>query len=567
MLRITLLSTLVASQLGGIALAQDGDRDRDRNRPRNDPTTVSPIRGIDRDGPNNPELPPLISAYPSLDGSGNNPLDPLMNAAHSHLSRWATAAYADGASAMAGEDRPSARVVSTGVSDQEDSIPNDQGVSDYLWQWGQFLDHDLDLTDGMDPPEDANIAVPAGDPWFDPNNTGTVEIALNRSLYDTATGSGLDNPRQQINEISGWIDGSQIYGSDSERAEALRTLDGTGRLATSEGNLLPFNEAGLANAGGPSAELFLAGDVRANEQLGLTAMHTLFVREHNWQAQRIADDNPGLSGEEIYQRARRMVTAELQVITYQEFIPALLGPNALPPYRGYDGNVDARISNVFASAAYRFGHSAVSPQLLRLNRNLQPIPAGNLALRDAFFSPSRLNEEGGIAPILRGLAWQLCQRIDPLVVDELRNFLFGAPGAGGLDLAALNIQRGRDHGLPDYNSLRVAMGLAPVASFAEISSDPEIQQRLASVYADVDSVDAWVGGLAEDHLPGAMVGELWSRVLGEQFRVLRDGDRYWYRLVLDNQARNQVENTRLADIIRRNTRIGGEIPDNVFRVQ
>ena len=91
-------------------------------------------------------------------------------------------------------------------------------------------------------------------------------ILFNRSLYDPASGTGTDNPRQQLNEISTWIDASNVYGSDSERAEALRTLDGSGRLRTSAGNLLPFNSAGLPNAGNDSDELFLAGDVRANEQ-------------------------------------------------------------------------------------------------------------------------------------------------------------------------------------------------------------------------------------------------------------------------------------------------------------
>ena len=119
------------------------------------------------------------------------------------------------------------------------------------------------------------------------------------------------------------------------RAAALRTNDGTGRLLVSEGDLLPFNTPGLPNAGGTGPELFLAGDVRANEQVGLAALHTLFVREHNRLAQEMAANDPSLTGEEIYQEARRIVGALIQVITYNEFLPALLGPNALRPYRGY----------------------------------------------------------------------------------------------------------------------------------------------------------------------------------------------------------------------------------------
>ncbi len=96
--------------------------------------------------------------------------------------------------------------------------------------------------------------------------------------------------------------------------------------------------------------------------------------------------------------------------------------------------------------------------------------------------------------MLRGLARQRAQEIDPFVVDAVRNFLFGPPGAGGFDLAALNIQRGRDHGLPSYNQARVEYGLAPVQTFADLTTNPAVQARLASVYATVEEVDALGGG-------------------------------------------------------------------------
>jgi peroxidase len=504
----------------------------------------------------------------SIDGSGNNLTDPAIGAAGTQLVRIAPAAYADGFSAMAGPERLSAREISNLVNAQVGSIPNPLGASDYLWQWGQFIDHDLDRTDGTyDPPEAANIAVPLGDPFFDPPpGTGTVEIPCNRSLYDPATGSPALGPRQQMNQITAWIDASNVYGSDPVRAAALRADDGSGRLKTSTGNLLPFNEAGLPNAGGTSSALFLAGDVRANEQVGLTAMHTLFVREHNRWVALLAAEHPDWGGDRLYEKARQLVGAELQVITYREFLPALLGRDAIAPYRGYDPNVRADIANEFATAAYRFGHSALSPTLLRLDADGNEIPEGSLALRDAFFAPFRITDEGGIEPLLRGLAAQPCQRIDVYVVDDVRNFLFGAPGSGGFDLASLNIQRGRDHGLPGYNALREALGLRPVHSFAQISSDPEIEARLAAAYASPDEVDAWVGGLAEDSLPGGHVGLLVRTVLVDQFEALRDGDRLWYERVLSRGEIQRVESLRLADVIRLNTGIRDEIQDDVFRV-
>ncbi|RZV49128.1 MAG: peroxidase, partial [Deltaproteobacteria bacterium] len=360
---------------------------------------------------------------------------------------------------------------------------------------------------------------------------------------------------------------------DPIRAALLRTNDGTGRLLVSAGDLLPFNIVGLPNAGGTGPELFLAGDVRANEQVALTAMHALFVREHNRLAAEIAADDPALTGEEIYQEARRIVGALMQVITYKEFLPALLGPDPMSPYTGYRWSTSPAILNEFSTAIYRFGHSALSPTLLRLDAAGNEITQGHLPLRQAFFRPDRLVNEGGIEPILRGLASQPCSAIDTELVDDVRNFLFGPPGAGGFDLASLNIQRGRDHGLPSYNDARRRLGLAPRTSFTEVSSDPDTQARLASVYADLEDIDLWVGALAEDPVNGGHVGEVAYYVIVSQFRSLRDGDRYWYQAGMysgdpDGFSMQEVadlEATTLADVIRRNTTIGAELSDDVFQ--
>lgn len=496
----------------------------------------------------------------AIDGADNNQLNPAWGAAGEPLLRVVAADYADGVSAPSGANRPSARAISNSVAAQTESIPNAAGVSDYLWQWGQFLDHDLDLTELADPTEPFDIPVPAGDPFFDPTGLGTISILLDRAHYEVIAGV-----REQTNDITSYIDASNVYGSDTARANELRALDGTGKLKVSAGDLLPFNLNGFPNAGGTDSSLFLAGDVRANEQAGLTAMHTLFVREHNYWCDQVAQFDPQLSGDQIYERARAIVGAEMQVITYQEFLPLLLGPNAIAPYTGYDPTVDASISNLFSTASYRFGHTMLSPTLLRLDASLTEISAGHLPLASAFFNTGATINEG-IEPLLRGLAHQAAQEIDPYLVDDVRNFLFGAPGAGGFDLASLNIQRGRDHGLPSYNQVRSELGLTPAASFADVSSDPEIQSRLAAAYASVNDIDPWVGGLAEDHAPQALVGELVGTVLAMQFKALRDGDRYWYELTLPGTLRNLVEQQTLADIIRRNTTIGSEIPDNVFLV-
>ena len=520
---------------------------------------------LERDPDRNDRRGPGRFEIRSIDGSGNSLIDPAMNAAGEPLAREVPSAYGDGLATLAGQGRRSAREISNLVNDQAEEIPNPFGTSDFLWQWGQFLDHDIDLTEGVVPPEWVHIAVPAGDPFFDPDGSGEAVIFFGRSVYEP--GSGVDAPREQLNEITGWIDASNVYGSDAERAEALRTLDGTGQLRTSEGDLLPWNDAGLPNAtGGSSAPMFLAGDVRANEQVGLAAMHTLFVREHNRLAREIAEREPRLSGDEIYERARNHVAALMQHITYREFLPALLGPNPLPPYRGYDAVRQATILNEFSTAAYRFGHSALSPTLLRLDERLRETTDGNLPLREAFFDPTRITEEGGIEPILRGLAHQRHQRIDVRVIDDVRNFLFGEPGDGGFDLASLNIQRGRDHGLADYNTAREAFGLPRATDFSDVSSDPEVQARLAAAYDSIDDVDLWAGGLAEDAAGESQLGPLFTAILRQQFAALRDGDRFWYAGPFGSVERRVIEGTRLSDVIRRNTEIGDEIPDDVFHV-
>ncbi len=207
--------------------------------------------------------------------------------------------YADAVSAPT-TSRPNARTISNLVFAQDESVPNSSQASDIVWQRGQFLDHDITLSmDNADEP--LPIAVPAHDPVFDPLGTGEATIGLSRSVSDPETGSDAQNPRQQVNAIAAFIDGSQVYGSDRARASALRTNDGTGKLKTSsDGRLLPYNEQGLDNEGGVHrTTLFVAGDVRVNEQIGLTAMHTLFVREHNRLAGVIVTQNPGLSGYEI----------------------------------------------------------------------------------------------------------------------------------------------------------------------------------------------------------------------------------------------------------------------------
>lgn len=504
----------------------------------------------------------------SIDGTNNNIANPQWGASHSHLQRLANNDYGDGISTLAGATRPSARIISNNVVNQDDgtSIPNSFNGTDYVWQWGQFIDHDLGLTEGAN--EVANIAVPLGDMFFDPFHTGTEEIAFTRAIFDPASGTDITNPREQENEITSWIDASMIYGSDATRAAELRVGTDSPLLKTSDNNLLPFNMAGLANAnsfGVPDEALFLAGDVRANEQLGLATMHTLFVREHNRMANLLTEEFPDNTPDEVFELTRRLMAAKIQIITYDEWLPALVGSSAITDYTGYDASVNPTLFSEFSGAAFRLGHSMLNEQLLRLDAQGNVIADGNIELANAFFTaPSLLTSETDLDPILRGLANQAHQRLDGKIVSDLRNFLFGAPGAGGLDLASLNIQRGRDHGLPDYNAVRAALGLTVLTSFNEVSSDPDVVTALANTYNTVDDIDLWVGGLAEDATSDSQLGELFQAIIVRQFTDLRNGDRFWYENDLSEDELNLLTDTTLAEIIRLNTNINSEIQDNVF---
>lgn len=507
----------------------------------------------------------------SFDGTGNNLTHDDWGSAGTDLLRLAPAAYGDGISSPAGGDRPSAREISNAVADQGSAdIISDRQLSAMIYAWGQFLDHDLDLTSSASPKETFNIPVPKGDPYFDPDGTGTQVIPLSRSLYDALTGTDPSNPRQQVNQVTSWLDGSQIYGSDAITADKLRSHVG-GRLLTSPGDLLPFNNSTYFPTGTlpmandahrvPDDQLFAAGDVRANENVELLSLHTIFLREHNRIADEIHNAHPELSDESVFQMARARVIGELQAITYNEWLPAVLGQGALAPYRGYNPNVNPGIANEFSTAAFRLGHSMLGDDVQFLDNNGNPI-AEEAALSDVFFNPPVL-QTNGVDSILKYLASDPSSEIDTKVVNSVRNFLFGPPGAGGLDLVSLNIQRGRDHGLADYNTMRAAYGLPRVTSFAQITSDVALQNKLQALYGNVNNIDAWVGALAENHVPGSSTGALLRKVLVDQFERLRDGDRFWYQRTFTGQALRDLECTTLAEVIRRNTGLTN-LQSNVF---
>ena len=293
--------------------------------------------------------------FRTITGEFNNAANPTWGAAGSLLIRCSAGAFygGDGIGDMGGQGRVSARTVSNLVFNQPQMVFDDRGLTDMVWQWGQLLDHDLGLTKGAGV-EPANIAVPSGDPWFDPKAEGNATIAFSRAVFQFTEGMPW---REQPNELTHFIDASNVYGSDAFKAWWLREGVG-GRMkvsAHSSGDLMPFGDGVVANDNGPfgadPTTMFVAGDIRSNEQSGLASIHTLWVREHNRLADALSAANPNWTDEDVYQRARSVVSALMQVITYNEFLPALLGDNALPNYSGYNPETNPSILNEFTASA------------------------------------------------------------------------------------------------------------------------------------------------------------------------------------------------------------------------
>src|SRR3954449_3946517 len=391
--------------------------------------------------------------FRTIDGSNNNIADPTMNQIDTDFARLGPANFSDGFYEMTLGPNP--REISNIVVAQTDAGENGPylvdsngiALSGMMYAWGQFIDHDMDL-ERQGTITDISIPVPANDQFLTPDST----IPVMRVAIDPATGVA-GHPAAAINTVTGWLDGSQIYGSDAVTAASLRTTDG--HMKMSAGDNLPIIDTARGDA-------FAAGDVRAQENPDLTALQTLFVREHNFQVDQLHNEHPNWSGDRLYETAKAITTAEMVNITYSEFLPHLLGKDAIEPYHGYDPTVDARITEEFEGAAYRFGHSIVSDEISAIS-NLGALTSEQTLAASFFEDPAPFAANGGADGLLRHLSSDTAQSLDTHIVEDLRSLLSDPPDA--IDLAAINIQRAHDLGLGTLNETREALGLAPYTSF------------------------------------------------------------------------------------------------------
>jgi len=478
----------------------------------------------------------LLPEFRPIGGVGNNLQKPALNAIpNSPEIAIAPLNFAPGTKNGL-INGPNARTISniiaggTGANGQN-AETTDPVASAWLYVFGQFVDHDLDLESTPMTTAEIDIPVPDGDPVFLPGTSIFMTRAVRSPVTNTI-----------INTTAGYLDLSQLYGSTTAVATSLRNADGT--LQSSDNGLaLPVVD-----------DQFVTGDPRVMENPELSAVTILFMREHNYWVAKLKAANPKWTGDQLYNMAKSIATAEYQNIVYNEYLPVLIGP-VLGAYHGYNPAVNAQVTQEFSTAAFRVGHSQISDTLEGIDNNGNVVFTQSLA--DAFFNTAEMDIANGIDPLLRAIAGDFSEATDVYTVSVLRNLLF-APLVGGdvdeMDLIAIDIQRQRDVGLGSLNQTRKALGLAPYTSFAQVTGDPVLQQNLASVYGTIDRLDLFMGGQAEFHAPGSAVGQTFQAIIARQFDALRTGDRFfWRNQKFDSKTASMIANTTLANIILRNT--------------
>nr|AAB92243.1 ovoperoxidase [Lytechinus variegatus] len=500
-----------------------------------------------------------------FDGACNNLVHVNAGKAFAPYQRFFPPDFADGIQSIRqnvlGGPLPTARTVSLNILHFEHVF--EPGYTAIISHFGQFLDHDL-TSSGADSREcdDNNcnqspfcmpIMIDQPDEFFDKPCMPFV-----RSLPSPGPDC-QPGPRQQLNQVTSFLDASQVYGSSKTEADFLRDKTrGRGQLRSLRDPVSPTNRPLLPLDEEHKDCLFervdrkcgLAGDHRAAEQPGLTALHTLFLRMHNSIASSLVNINPSWDDDRLFEEARRIVVASWQHIVYTEYLPTLLGRTSLisdglrghptAQFFGYDVDVDPVISNVFAGAAFRFGHSQVPNNFSRVNQDYQPVFPPLLTI-EAFFNASHVFDaaNGGLNSLIRGMLVQQVAKVDGYISRGLTAHLFAdLPGGEGLDLGALNVQRGRDHGLPSYNTWRQWCGLRRARNFNDLANEFESGAiiKFQRTYRHVEDIDLFVAGISERPMRGALVGPTLACIIGRQFQTLKFGDRFWYENAQGDQS-------------------------------
>eukprot|EP00755_Sulcionema_specki_P016457 Sspe_Gene.62055::Locus_34637_Transcript_1_1_Confidence_1.000_Length_4962::g.62055::m.62055/K19511/PXDN, VPO1; peroxidase len=488
---------------------------------------------------------PDTTKWRTYDGSGNNHNNPKLGAAGIVFPRLAEKSPPENGFAL------SSREMSQRLGDITRPLSNPFGVTDMHTTWGHFIAHDITL---LSTGESAPFPIPTCDRSFDRDCSGDRVMPFDRTLEVNG---------EPVNMISSFLDGGMLYGSSAEWASALRSKGG--RLETDVLGGPPLNNDQLAmgtNGLDTPRSQRKCGDVRCNITPQLLSLYTVFIREHNARVANLSRAHPQWDDDTLYHEARRWVVALMQRITYHEYLPALLG-EPLPQYSGYNSSVDPSVSNEFAAAIFRYGHSEINDEVLRVDEEWDESLKGHLLLHTCFHNPQvSLDRPSGAESILRGMMLKKQRAVDLSFTDALQNrFLCKPPGPNSTssacrDLFAIDIERNRQHRIASLNTIRKALRLAPYTSFSQITSDAKLASTLQDIYHDVDAVEFYVGMLAEDHVAGGL-GETFAAGVRDQFLRLRSGDRHWHEAPGEFSAEElaQIRSSRLSAVIARNTDI------------
>lgn len=525
--------------------------------------------------------------YRSLDGSCNNVQRPSWGKALSCHNRIAPPVYQDGVSSprtlsLSGRPLPNARLVSNAMWDLEKakrgSARYSQQHTHLLMAFGQLIDHDLSLTpdargangsllqccgSGEDTKSPSCFIIPVGDD--DPFYSGVATTCLNFVRSSGCSDcNGIMHERRFVNQQSAFLDASHVYGTGPVEHETLRDPKGRHLLLLVQGErLLPPSlrpERDGCSDPDTARFCFRAGDGRVNQQPAIAVLQTVYARQHNRIAQQLKELYADWDTETVFQEARRVLVAQHQHIIYSEFLPEVLGPRYQHPAgpsvgsrSRYDPGHDPSVLVEFATAAFRFGHG-MADHFSLVDEGFR---AKMYPLDDNYFQVDDLHRKGSVDSLLRGLALQRGRVPGPSLSNAVREHLYrNASSRSGLDLAALNVQRGRDHAIPGYGFwLRRCLG-RQVRGFGDLHAfmEPHRAQLLAALYEHPDDVDLWVAGLMErPAYPGSLVGPTFACIIGRQFRSFQQGDRYFYSnagpVALTNEQLSQVSRFTLAKLI------------------
>ncbi|XP_055389236.1 chorion peroxidase isoform X2 [Condylostylus longicornis] len=553
------------------------------------------------------------SRYRKINGFCNNKNHPTtFGVALLSYRRALAPDYSDGINnpraARSGNPLPSARQVSLNV--HRPVYTADPNFTVMLAVFGQLLDHDITATalnaaqEGQpidccqvplnQHPECFPVPLVPGDPYFDQYNLTCMNF-----VRSAPAPTGRFSPREQFNQATAFIDASMVYGNTEEKINLLRSRTG-GKLrmfrTPDNRDLLPLSNdpkdgCNQAKMNAQGKYCFQSGDERANENLHLTSIHLIFARHHNFLATNLQQINPQWNDEMLFQESRKILGAQIQHIAYNEFLPILLGyefvksKNLLPNPQNardmYDPDVNPTIANHFAAAVFRFAHTLL-PSLFKMTRD--NTTDEQIELHRMLFNPYSLWEEKGVDQALKSAVDTPIMKVDGHFSRELTEKLFQVDSPDelipsnitdaipnkqavcGLDLVSLNIQRGRDHGLPSYTEFRKHCKLPTAKTWDDMEKliDPTSVENMKLIYETPMDVDLYTGALSEPPLEGAIFGPLLACLISDQFIRLKVGDSFWYERKFgpqrfSNDQLNEIYRTTLAGIICQNS-------DNVVKI-